>query len=179
MLSSPRWTTFDMYLLIALCIFAMRITSGDPAQAGGQPSTPTVQQQTRAGLLDPPLHPARDIRYNSMDHVYLAVRCVGLAKMQQAEICSASHPVLCRHAKANVLAIERALWPEGAAARFASAFRHQSDAYAKAYRAAADAGYRTAISSSELILTRDSAMCRQSKYYYQARLHEYQDRQPG
>lgn len=183
MLSSPRLQGFDFLLLALTLIWAARVVSPDmdaasaPGQARAEPEQAVVRADATERLLgtlsDPMPNPPDVLRYAAIARLDYAMRCMGLAEVERQSHCTYGPHAACWDARIYRTAVEYSLWPKGRPGQLAMAYRGKVDAYADAYAMLARQNNHT----SELIRRRDGAMCRRYQAYFEARLHDSEDRQ--
>ena len=182
MLSCPRWTLLDTYAAISVVALAARVFSGG-AEASTQPGYARDQGIANPALVrvieQPMEDPVTSYGLGRQVRLDAALRCIGLAEAARDRACLQAGSRACRSARRQVEVMETSLWPKGRTGQFATAWRSRVNSYALAYSALNDPLRETPRASSELILTRDNAMCRRHREYFEAHAHGQQTRQPG
>ena len=181
MLSSPRWTYPDTLLVVALMALLSRLPGGaaeaDPYAVMPQVQNPIIHVSS---VLAHPLPEASEwMAMNMRYRLDGAMRCIGLAEARRDRACASRQGRQCRRAKAQLADLEASLWPKGREGRIAVALRGQVTQYARAYIRLLDTGVNQSNASSELILSRDDAMCKRYHSFTEARLNGSETRQSG
>ncbi|MEM7212797.1 MAG: hypothetical protein AAF479_13045, partial [Pseudomonadota bacterium] len=111
--------------------------------------------------------------------LHASLRCIGLAGASKVVNCSQRMGRACEISTAQAKAVRDSLWPRDSMGPILARMNNWIYSYERAYTALADVESREARESSELILRRDSAMCRRHLEFHEARAHGSKDRQSG
>ena len=188
---SKRWTIFDSYLSLLLLVLVIRVAVpgpsvsdvADPERAAPAkpltaPATPRPDQMLRALRIAMP--PPADAAAHGPDALLETVsRCTGLEAVWLQTACGSARGIDCRALTAHVRGLHEALWAEARDTAMVREVRDRVAAYSQGY------GTLMALSAgrhgrtSELILQRDSAMCKRYQDVLGTRANEQEDRQPG
>ena len=159
MLSSPKWTAYDLCAFVVLVSLFVRVF--------GENTTPEqiARQPAMMNILSMPLPDARTSR--GLDYrvrLDAVLRCAGLRSVLGGGDDQDLTPIAAMQGRFRVRN------PDGAEAH---SLRKRIRNYARAYRELA----RDRQERSQLILRRDSAMCIRYPEFREAGLHDRQDRQ--